>query len=291
MKTRSMRWTSITRRTAVGAIIAASLSLSAPQMATAGSVTVPAPGKSAIIDKIKDQGVLRAGIAIAPPWLLQDPKTGEHLGPIVEVGNRIAGLLGVELKLVPSGWAVIIAGLQAQQFELAIAPLFATPKRKKVVDFVNWTKAGTCYAVLQTNNKINSLEDLNKPSVTIGTWTGTGTEHGIKAKYTKAKIHSIVQSVGGAHRFEDVIAKRIDVAPLDDAQAFVTVKQFPTLKIIPGGPDHCVNNSDIPFPIGMGFNKKQPEFAKFLQAVVDDMKPEIQAALVKYSAVEYMLAE
>ena len=41
----------------------------------------------------------------------------------------------------------------------------------------------------------------------------------------------------------------------------------------------------------MGFNKKQPEFAKFLQAVVDDMKPEIQAALVKYSAVEYMLAE
>ena len=100
-----------------------------------------------------------------------------------------------------------------------------------------------------------------------------------------------MQSVGGAHRFEDVIAKRIDVAPLDDAQAIVAVKQFPALKILPGGPDHCVNNSDIPFPIGMGFNKKQPEFAKFLQAVVDDMKPEIQAALVKYSAVEYMLAE
>ena len=64
MKTRSMRWTSMTRRTAVGAIIAASLSLSAPQMATAGSVTVPAPGKSAIIDQIKDQGVLLSLIHI-----------------------------------------------------------------------------------------------------------------------------------------------------------------------------------------------------------------------------------
>ncbi len=254
----------------------------------AGHGKVPAPGESPVVDQIRAQGELRAGIAIAVPWLGQDPSNSEYFGPGAEIGARIAELLGVKLTMVPSGWDVIIAGLQGNQFEVALAPLFATEKRKAVVDFVNYTFAGTCYAVRKDNDKVNELDDMNQASVTIGTWTGTGTEHGIVAKYTDATIDSIVQQVGGAHRTEDVLIGRIDAAPFDAPLAFVIAAKYGDIKIVPGGPEFCVNNSDIPFPIGMAFNKEQPVFAAFLADVVADMQGDIDAAIVKYSAPEYM---
>ena len=251
---------------------------------------VPAPGKSAIIDQIKDNGELRVGVAIAPPWLGQDPNTGAYFGPAFEIGQRAAQELGVPITTVSSGWDVVIAGIQGNQFELAISPLFATEKRRKVVDFVNWTAAGTCYIVLK-DSPIMTLEDINQEGVRIGTYTGTGTEHGIVEKYTNATIHSIVQQVSGAHRIEDVLTERIDVAPIDDALAFVMAAEYPQIRILPGGPEHCINNSDIPFPIGMAFNYGDPEFKTFLEAVVADMQDQIAAALVKYSDPKYIKPE
>ncbi len=255
--------------------------------ALAGEVMVPATGKSTTIDQIKNQGELRVGVAVAVPWLGQDPSNGQYFGASYEVGKRVAEVLGVGIKPVSSGWDVIIAGIQGNQFEIAIAPLFATEKRKKVVDFVNYTRAGTCYVVLK-DGPINALEDMNKKSVRIGTFTGTGTEHGIVEKYDNATIVSIVQAVSGGHRVEDVLTKRVDAAPIDDALAFVIAEEYPQIKIIPGGPEHCVNNSDIPFPIGMAFNYGDPEFKTFLEAVVADMQDQIDDAIVKYSASSYM---
>jgi ABC-type amino acid transport substrate-binding protein len=146
----------------------------------AQSVEPPAKGQSVTIDRIRASGTLRAGAATALPWLGQNPASHEFFGPSVEMGKELADRLGVKLELIPSGYDTIIAGLQANQFDITIAALSATEKRKQVVDFVNYTIAGTCYAVLADNAKVNTLEDLNRPSVSIGTWTGTGTEQVVK---------------------------------------------------------------------------------------------------------------
>ncbi len=255
--------------------------------AIAGEIMVPEAGKSVLVDQIKENGELRVGVAIAPPWLGQDPNTGQYFGPAFEIGQRVAMELGVNLTPISSGWDVIIAGIQGNQFELAIAPLFATEKRRKVVDFVNWTAAGTCYIVLK-DSPIMTYEDMNQPGVRIGTYTGTGTEHGIVDKYTEATIDSIVQQVSGAHRIEDVLTGRIDVAPIDDALAFVMAAEYSEIRIIPQNAEHCINNSDIPFPIGMAFNYGDPEFKALLEAIVADMQQQIEAAMVKYSDPSYI---
>ena len=163
--------------------------------ARAADVEIPATGKSVAIDRIKASGTLRAGVAAALPWLGQNPTTREFFGPSIEMGKELANRLGVKLALMPSGYDVIIAGLQANQFDITIAALSATEKRKEVVDFVNYTLAGTCYAVLKDNNKVNSLTDLDQPAVSIGTWTGTGTEQVVKEKYRKATINSVMMPV------------------------------------------------------------------------------------------------
>ena len=255
----------------------------------AWAVDAPARGKSATLDQIREQKVLRAGVGIALPWLGQNPKTNQYFGPAVELGERIAKALGVKLEMLPATWDVIIAGLQANKYDFLLAPLFATEKRRQVVDFVNWTEAGTCYAVLKDNNKVNKLEDLDQPTVTTAVWKGTGTEHAFVAKYKKAKLDSIVMPVTGANRLEDVLARRVDAATLDSPRAHLVVHQYPQMKIIPGGPDNCIKNPDIPIPIGMAFNYGDPELKKFLEAVVAEAKDDIRASIEKHSRLEYML--
>jgi polar amino acid transport system substrate-binding protein len=270
-------------------ILAASL-LATRNSAQSASVevAVPSRGESVTVDKIRDLGKLRAGIVVAPPWLWQNPQTSEYVGPAISVGRRLASVLNVELQLLPSSWDAIIAGLQAQHFELALAPLTATERRKAVVDFVNYAVAGNCYAVLKSNGRINEISDLNNPNVVIGTFTGTGKEPLIRAKFPKAQISSIVQAPGGPTRVLEVIAKRIDVAPFDSPLAKVLQDKYREVKILPGDAQQCIQNPDLPIPIGMAFEKNDPTFRGFLQGVVDSMRKEIEGEIVKYSTSEYL---
>jgi polar amino acid transport system substrate-binding protein len=257
----------------------------------AGTVVIPEKGKSKTIDQIREQRALRAGTGISLPWVGQDPQTGKFFGTTIEIGERLAQLLGVELKLMVSGWDVMIAGLQGNRYELILAAFFATEKRKQVVDFANYANAGTCFVVLKDNDKIKTLEDLNQPSVTIGTMTGLGSEYGIVAKYTKAKIDSVPQPVSGANRFEDVLTHRIDATFIDSDRALLVARTYPQFKILPGGPDYCIDNPDIPVPLGVAFNYGDPEFKKFLESAIADMRDDIKKSLVKHrtTALEYML--
>jgi polar amino acid transport system substrate-binding protein len=248
---------------------------------------IPAPGKSQTIDKIKADGKLRAGVAVAWPWLGQDPKSGKYIGAAADLGDRIAKALGVQIEYIPSGWDVIVAGLQARQFELALAPLFATPKRMAVIDFANYTEGGTCYIVLKSNTKINTVQDLNSADITTGTFTGTGTEQEFAKKYPKAKISSVVQPPGGGTRVLEVVAGRIDAAAFDSPLALALESKYPSIKIVPESRE-CIAHPDIPIPIGVGFNKGDPAFAKFMAEIIEKVKPEMAKTIESYSTLEFL---
>lgn len=253
----------------------------------ASAQTVPAPGQSPTIDAIKKAGKLRAGVAIAWPWLGQDPKTGKYIGAAADLGQKIADTLGVQLEYIPSGWDVIVAGLQARQFDLALAPLFATPKRMAVIDFANYAEGGTCYIVLKTGSKVNSLADLNNPNVVTGTFTGTGTEQEFVKKYPKGKVNSVVQAPGGGTRVLEVISGRLDTAVFDSPLALALEAKYPQIKIVPEAHE-CIAHPDIPIPIGVGFNKGDPAWAKFVTDVTNAMKPEMEKTIAKFSTLEYL---
>ena len=256
-------------------------------VAGAAAQEVPGPGQSPTIDRIRKDGKLRAGVAIAWPWLGQDPKTGKYIGAAADLGEAIAQKLGVPIEYIPSGWDVIIAGLQAGQFELALAPLFATPKRMAVIDFANYAVGGTCYAVLKSGSKVKSLADLNRPDVLTGTYAGTGTEQFFVKKYPKGKINSVVQPPGGGTRVLEVINGRIDDAPFDSPLALALEAKYPQITIVPEA-HSCIANPDIPIPIGVGFTKGDPAWGKFVTAVTDEMKPQIAKQIEKFSTLEFL---
>jgi polar amino acid transport system substrate-binding protein len=275
----------INRRNLMSAAVAitASLLVALPTHAQ----QAPAPGESPTVDRIKAAGKIRAGVAIAWPWLGQDPATGKYIGAAADLGEKIAQTLGVEIEYVPSGWDVIVAGLQAQQFELALAPLFATPKRMAVIDFANYSEGGTCYIVPKDSTKVQKLEDLNSPDVVTGTFTGTGTEQEFVKKYPKAKINSVVQPPGGGTRVLEVINGRIDTAVFDSPIALALEAKYPQIKIVPDARE-CIAHPDIPIPIGVGFGKGDAAFGKFVTEVTAMMKPEMEETIAKYSTLEFL---
>ena len=257
-----------------------------PTQAAAADAT--AAPESETIAAIKEAGKLRAGVAIALPTLGQDPKTGEFFGAAVDIGQWAAEGLGVELELVESNWDVIIAGLQANKFELAIAGLYATPARREVVDFVTWTEMGFCHLALKDNDKIQTADDLNDPDVVSCQYTGTGTEQSVMGKYPNATFDSIVAPAGAETRIEEVLAGRCDFSTLDSPLILVYQQEYPQVKVFPESAEHCFANPDMPTEVGMAMSYGDEGFKAYIEGVVKDHRDEIDALLTKYSAAEYL---
>jgi polar amino acid transport system substrate-binding protein len=251
------------------------------------NVQAPAAGASPTVDAIRKAGVLRAGVAVAWPWLFVEPQSKAYVGPSVDVGAALAKALGVKVEYVPSNWDVIIAGLQSNKFDVIVAPLFATPARMQVVDFVNYTSAGSCYIVLKNNKKISDLESLNSPDVTVETHTGTGNEQGFLKKYPKAKDYSVPPPVGGGVNVEDVLNGRVDALIINSSDGPWVAEQYPQVRILPKDPQYCLTHPDIPFPIGMAYRKGDAAFGSFASQVVESIKAQIESDIIKYSNAKY----
>ena len=251
-------------------------------------ITVPAKGKSPTIDAIRKAGVITVGVGVLAPWELQDPSTGNYTGPAITLAKDIGKALGVKVQFVATEASnIAVAGLQSNKFELTVAPLYETPQRAQVVNFVTWTSDGTCYFAKKSNNKVTTLSSLDNSNVSFVLYAGTGTQQAVEGKYTKAKFNVVEAPPSGLPPFNEVLAGRGDVGTIDASLAFYVAKQYPTLKIIPA-PAACIAHPDLQLPIGMAVNKGDPAFVSFLKSVVTKEQPTINALLKKYSSPKYV---
>ena len=146
------------------------------------SIKIPAKGKSPTIDHIESSGVLDAGATILAPWLLQNPKTGQYIGPAAIVAQATAKALHVRLHYVDATWDTIVAGLVSHKYQIADAALFETKQRKNVIGFVTYDHSGTCY-VVRPASPIHTLSDLNHSKYVYLGYTGYATGTLFHEKY------------------------------------------------------------------------------------------------------------
>lgn len=259
--------------------------------ALAQTVAAPKPGESPLIDRIRKAGELRAGTAIGAPGLLQDPGTGQLVGPALIIGERAAKALGVKLRIVQSNWDTIIAGLQSDRYDIAIAPMLQTPRRLEVMDMIPYYNEGICYSVRRDNPKVANVtrpEDLNRPDINWTTVAGSAPEQFLKTKFTQPRFRSIQIPPGGATATDEVLAGRADVVTQNSTQARVIEARFPDIRIIPSA-DECLRNPDFQVPVGMGVMKGDKVMVDFMTAVVASIDAEIREAMVKYTSPEFMI--
>lgn len=255
-----------------------------------GKIPIPEKGQSRMIDSILAAGKLRSAVAVALPIVGQDPNTNEYFGVGVEIPKRVAEALGVEAEIIPAGWDVMIAGLQANRWDMVTGGLYATPARLEVVNMVTYDINGFCYAVLKSNDKINEVADLDKTDVTIGTYTGTGTLATVSKAHPNPRYDTVIQGPGQTLRLDDLLAKRFDAAPFDSPIAAVLEAKYPDVKIIPGGAAGCMKNPDQSTPVGLAIPKDDAVYKDFIASVLKQMQDsgEMAELFAKFTSPEYM---
>ena len=253
--------------------------LAASFAATAiAAVPVPAPGASPRIDAIKKAGVLRVGVLANAPWLVENTTgTGDAWsGPAWLLANEYAKRLGVKLQAVPVSHETKVPVLASNQVDISMTPLAETPDRLKVVDFIIYSSTSVCMYGLASNPKFanaKSVDDLNRPEITISYYTGGGEEGWVKERFPKAQLRGVAGS--GVSPVEEVLAKRADAVPINRVPWVAMGRKLKQLAVLPKD-NNCQNSTEKAAPVGMAIDKKQDGFLQWARAVEKEIEPQLK---------------
>jgi polar amino acid transport system substrate-binding protein len=243
-----------------------------------GAAPVPAPGTSPRIDAIKKAGVLRVGVLANAPWLVENTSGAGDAwsGPAWLLANEYAKRLGVKLQAVPVSHETKVPVLASNQVDISVTPLAETPERLKVVDFVIYSSTSVCMYGLASNPKFanaKSVDDLNRPDITISYYTGGGEEGWVKERFPKAQLRGVAGS--GVSPVEEVMAKRADAVPINRVPWVAMGRKLKQLAVLPKD-NNCQNSNEKAAPVGMAIDKNQDAFLQWARAVEKEIEPQLK---------------
>lgn len=164
----------------------------------AAAMTLAAPGAVQAAEEqlwanVKKEGVLRCGAAVAPPYVMRDPKTGAYSGFFADLCRDFGqNVLKVKVQFVDTTWDSIVAGLQAGKWDLSMA-LNNTPERAKAVSFSSGVSDyEVSFVHSKTNPKLTGrlagIADIDKPGMTLAVMSGTAQDKAVSAAVKQARI-------------------------------------------------------------------------------------------------------
>lgn len=167
--------------------------LAAAAIATASLAGTAHAAEEQLWSSVKKAGVLRCGAAVAPPYVMRDPKTGSYTGFFTDLCRDFGqNVLKVKVQFVDTTWDSSIAGLQAGKWDMSMA-MNNTPERARAVSF---SSGVTDYEVSFIYNKANpklagrptGLGDIDKPGMTLAVMSGTAQDKLLSAAVKKAQV-------------------------------------------------------------------------------------------------------
>ena len=183
------------------------------------------------------RGELRVGVLQNAPWLIQDVsgKTGEAWsGPAWLLAREYARRLGVKLTPVPVSHETKVPVLAANQVDMTISPLAETPERLKVVDFVLYSATSVCMFGRAGNDKlaqVRSVDDLNRPGITIAYFTGGAEEAWVKQRFPMPRCAP--SPIPAPPRRSRKSWRAADAAPINRVPWVGLKRKVPGLQVFP----------------------------------------------------------
>lgn len=266
-----------------GTFVALALVLSG--VPSRADVAVPAAGTSKKVDEIQKRGVINVAVLAEPPWLAENT-TGsgpQYFGSAWVITEEIAKRLGVKIAVTPVSHETKIPILATGQVDITVAPMAMTDERKKVVDFVQYSRSSLCFYGLAANPKlakVASVDDLNNPDLTMAYLTGTPPETWAPKRFPNMKFRGVQTSSGANGPIEEILAGRADVGPIDNVVWPRLEASQPGLVVFPKG-DDCLHSEENALPIGYAIDKGDPVFLKWLADVTAEIKDKYEAEEVR----------
>ncbi|WP_397453750.1 substrate-binding periplasmic protein [Pseudomonas sp. NA-150] len=188
------------------------------------------PASEPLWTNVQKAGVLRAGAGLAPPDVIRDPQTGEYSGIFVDLLREFADkeLGGVKVAFVDTDWDNMIAGLNSNKWDVAMA-INRKPQRAMVIHFSQPSRFFEVSLVFNKDNpKIKAISDFPKnfdnENITFAVVGGTAEEQALSARVHKAKILKL-PNIGDVRLA--VSSRRADVSVADSVtnQLFINVNE------------------------------------------------------------------
>ncbi len=221
--------------------------------------------KNSTLNKIIDRGELRVGMEPGyMPFEMKDKK-GNIIGYDVDMAKKMAKEMGVKLKLVPTSWDGIIAGLITNKYDIIMSGMTITQQRNLKVNFANpYIVVGQTVLMKKSlDGKIKSAKELDKAEYTIVTKLGVTGEIATRKFFKKAKIVTFETEADAA---AELLSGKAD--------AFVYDQPYNVLFMSDKGKDRLIH-LDTPLtyePLGWAIRKGDPDFTNWLNNFLRQMQ-------------------
>ena len=213
--------------------------------------------RQSTLEQIIDKNRLRVGFSTFVPWAMKD-KQGDFTGFEIEVAQRLAGDMGVDVQLVPTKWSGIIPALLTGKFDIIIGGMGITPERNLKVNFTSpYEFTGmSIVANRKLAGGIQGLEGFNTSDITVVARIGTTAADAARKFLPEAEIR-LFDDEGQA--LQEVLNNR--------AAAMVASQPFPEFQSIKYNQKLYLPLDGRTFtkePIGFAIRKGDPDFLNFL---------------------------
>ena len=177
-----MRTTTNRAKRALAVTVGSFLAVGVAGAGAANASPIKVPAKYA-------SGIKMAMDATYPPDELV--QNGHIVGFDADLGMALGKVLGVKVTLVDATFDTIIPGIQDGKFDVGNSSFTDTKAREKVVDFIDYFKAGEgFYEQANSTKTFNGLKALCGHSVAVETGTTEQTDAQSQAKLCKVNVLS-----------------------------------------------------------------------------------------------------
>ena len=187
------------------------------------------------LDRIKEAGkVVMATNAAFEPFEYIEGK--EYKGIDIEISQKIADELGVELEIHDVKFESIIAEIKSGKADFAAAGMSIDPDRLKNVDFSNeYFSATQSIVVMKENSPVAKPEDLKDKVVGVQTGTTADTYVTDKDGKNNVGVKEVKRYNSFVDAVNDLMAGRLDAVVMDD---------FPADKLVEKNADKIMKLDD-----------------------------------------------
>ncbi|MGB5793652.1 transporter substrate-binding domain-containing protein [Poseidonibacter sp.] len=221
--------------------------------------------KKSTLNEILQRGELRVGMEPGyMPFEMKDKK-GRIIGYDVDMAKKMAKDMGVKLKLVPTSWDGIIAGLVTGKYDIIMSGMTITQQRNLKVNFADpYVVVGQTMMIRkELAGKIKTAKDLDKAGYTVVTKLGVTGEIVTRKFFQNAKIITFETESDAA---SEVLNGKAD--------AMIYDQPYNILFMSDKGKNRLVHLDDpLSYePLGWAIRKGDPDFLNWLNNFLRQVK-------------------
>ena len=215
-----------------------------------------------LLDDVKASGKLTiATTGVYAPYTYHD-ESGKLTGFDVEVGRAIAAKLGLEPVFIENSWDGLIAGIDAQRYDIAMEQINDTPIRRAKYDFsAPYSSDHGVLVVRKDNDTIKDFADLKNVKMAQTLSNNWG-------QLAETYAHDIVNVQFFPQGLDMVAAGRAAANIESEVTVLGYLREKPNLplKVVA----KTVESSDAKIPVRQG----NPKFVAALNQAIEELRAE-----------------